>query len=393
LHILTFTTLFPNTIQPLHGIFVQARMECFTRKYQHEWTIVAPVPYFPKLPFVIRRHWHNFARIPFREVIPNGIVYHPRYLVTPKVGMRFYGRWMALASRAIVRRVCEARTVSLIDGHYIYPDGTAAVTLGRELGIPVVLSARGSDLNLYPRFKFLIPQIKANLKACRQVICVCSELRRVALDYGASEEHTIVVGNGIDSTLFHLSDQSTARTNLGIPLGSKVFISVGHMIERKGFHILIEAFAGMHERDLILVIIGDGIERRRLEGLVRHHRLEHRVLMPGSIPNQQLPQWYSASDVFLLASSREGWPNVVCEAQATGLPVVATAVWGIPEIVNASTLGILVSNRTASAFAVAMEQSLQIPWDRSLIESMGQRRTWDKVADQLANVFASRQPQ
>lgn len=392
MHILTLTSLFPNTLQPLHGIFVRNRMENFTRGFGHKWSVVAPVIYYPKLPFPTLRAYDIQARVPAREERPGYAVAHPRYLVTPKVGMRFYGSWMSRGARDAVRRIHAEHPIDVIDGHYVYPDGVAAVELGRELGIPVILSARGTDLNLFPRFPAVRERIAATLSACHHLICVCTDLKTVALELGIHPDKVSVIGNGVDIERFQRTDQAAARKALGLPASATLLLAVGHMTERKGFHILIEALARMRAgqgKDVRLAIAGDGPQMGELKAATQRLGLAGRVIFPGAVRNEDLPAWYNAADIFTLASSREGWPNVVCEAQATGLPVVATAVWGIPEIVSTPELGILVAERTPDAFAAAMDAALARRWDRDAITAKGRSRTWENVSQALQPLFTS----
>jgi teichuronic acid biosynthesis glycosyltransferase TuaC len=396
MHVLTLTSLFPNAVQPLHGVFVRTRMEAFVRKFGHYWSVVAPVPYFPRLPFTIKRTYRDFANVPLYEEPRGYPVHHPRYLVLPNreareklraLGMRYYGRWMAAGVRNVVREIHERHPIDLIDGHYIYPDGSAAVMLAQELRIPVVLTARGSDLNLYPQRASIVSHIRANLQACNHVICVCEELYRVALQLGTPSTKTSIIGNGIDPELFRGGDMHAARTAVGLPSDATIILSVGHMTDRKGFHLLIEAFAMLKREDMLLVIVGTGPQRAELLRLADRFRLGTRVCFPGGIPNEGLPDWYRAADLFVLASSREGWPNVLCEAQACGLPAVATRAWGIPEIVHNERLGVLIDERSVGALHDGLQAALVRHWDRGYIESVGRSRTWDRVAEEIAPIF------
>lgn len=388
LHILTLTTLFPSSVQPLNAIFVRNRMEAVVRRYGHRWTVVAPVPYYPKFPFRTRLAYDTFARVPHREEPWGYPLYHPRFLVTPKFGMRYYGAWMTLGVRNLVRRLHARTPFDVIDGHYVYPDGTAAVRLGRELGIPAILSARGTDLNLYPRLPGIAQRIRDNLTGCRHLICVCGELKQEALKLGMPEARISVIGNGVDVERFRRLDRAPARRALGLPLEGALILSVGKMTENKGFHLLLRAFAAMDRPDASLVIVGDGPQRAELEALRRELGLERRVLFPGAVRNEDLAAWYSAANLFVLSSSREGWPNVLCEAQAIGLPVVATRVWGIPEIVTDPSLGILVEERSAESLRTAISLALSNSWDSVHIERVGRSRTWDKVAGEVERVIA-----
>ena len=387
MHILTLTSLFPNTRQPILAVFVRTRMESFVRKYGHKWTVVAPVPYFPKLPFKVSPRYDALARVPAREDDRGYPVYHPRYLVTPRYGMGFYGRWMAASARSLVREIHARDPIDAIDGHYLYPDGTAAAALGQELGIPVILSARGTDLNLYPDLPGIRPLIQDNLRKARTLICVSRDLKRKALALGVPEEKIVVIGNGVDTALFHPGDRTAARERLSLPREAKVFLSVGNLVEGKGFHLVVEALAGMARKDALLAVAGYGPMRARLEGQAAALGVRERVRFLGPVPNGDLPEWYRAADVFVLASAREGWPNVVSEAQACGLPAVATDISGLPEIITDGSLGILVKERTAAAFREAMEKAAEFPWDREGIARRGGARTWGAVAEELQRVF------
>jgi teichuronic acid biosynthesis glycosyltransferase TuaC len=387
MHILTLTTLFPNARQPFHAPFVRARMENFIRLHGFRWSVVAPVPWFPRLPFRVSGKYDALARVPALEEDRGYPTYHPRYLVTPRVGMRRYGDWMAAGARKTVREIHARHPIDLIDGHYVYPDGTAAVTLGEELGIPVVLSARGTDLNVFPDIPAVRPLIEENLRRCRTLICVSRDLKAKALALGMPEAKIAVIGNGVDAEKFRPGDRSAARKALGLSGEAPIFLSVGNLIEGKGFHLAIEALAGLPDKHALLYIAGQGPMRERLQALAATHGVADRVKLLGPVPNAQLPEWYRAADVFVLATAREGWPNVVTEAQACGLPAVATRVSGIPDIVTDPSLGLLVENRDAKSFQAAMEASLAKPWDRAGIAKAGRARTWEKVSEELLGVF------
>lgn len=388
MHILTVTTLFPSAVQPVHGLFIRARMEDFTRRFGHRLTVIAPVPWYPKLPFPTSAAYDLFACVPAFEDDRGYPVHHPRYVVIPKLGMRLQGPAMTLSVRRLVREIHARDPVDLVDGHYIYPDAEAALEAGRLTGAPVVLSARGTDLNLYPRFPAIRKRIRAHLTACDHLICVCSELKRVALDLGMPESRISVIGNGVDTSVFHALDRAESRRKLGMPPEDRIILSVGHLVERKGFHILLRAFVRLKDRDrLRLVIAGDGEMRQQLRKLAAELGIADRVTFAGAVRNDALPEWYSASDYFVMASSREGWPNAVCEALACGLPVIATRVWGMPEIVTDDNLGILIGERTPEALAAGLEQAMNRDWDSAAIAARGRQRTWEDVSKQVAPVF------
>lgn len=387
MHILTFTTLFPNALQPVFAVFVRARMEAFAGKHGHRWSVVAPVPWFPRLPFKVSPRYDAYARMPALEEDRGYPLYHPRYLVTPRWGMARYASWMAAGARKTVREIHARHPVDFIDAHYVYPDGLAAVRLGAELGIPVILSARGTDLNVFPGIPHVRPLIQEALQGCRALICVSRDLKSKALELGIPDSKALVIGNGVDTALFNPGDRDEARRALGLDPRRPVMLSVGNLIEGKGFHIVLDAMAGMADKEALLVVAGHGPMREALEAQARRLGLASRVRFLGAVPNRDLPAWFRAADLFVLATAREGWPNVVTEAQACGTPAVATQVSGIPDIVSDGSLGILVAERKAEAFRAALDQALAFPWDRARIARAGMSRTWENVSDELAKVF------
>ena len=148
MQILTFTTLYPSAARPQHGIFVETRLRKLVESGRITARVVAPCPWFP---FVSTRfgEYGAMARVPHREVRHGIEIEHPRYPLPPKIGMSMAPLALfAAALPALRREITEGRDFELIDAHYFYPDGVAAVMLGRALDRPVVVTARGSDVNL-----------------------------------------------------------------------------------------------------------------------------------------------------------------------------------------------------------------------------------------------------
>ena len=386
MNILVFTSLFPNNVWPWHGIFIKERMAHFTRDGKSKIQVMAPVPYFP--PLRISRRW-SFSQVAHTEKIDGVQVYHPRYLMIPKVGMMFQGLFMFLALVPIMKKVQREFNFDIIDSHYAYPDGFAAVLLGHLLRKPVVISVRGSDVNLFSTFPVIRKFLRFTFQRANHIIAVSKALKEVILGMNISEEKIVVIPNGIDGDKFRPVPTREAKQKLQIQ-GHPVLLSVGNLNPNKGFDILIRTVKILVERgsqkDIHLVIVGEGDSRASLQELVRSLGLEEHVSFVGSVLHQDLPLWYSAADLFCLASGREGWPNVLLEAMACGKPVVATSVGGIPEIVTSNQLGFLVQ-RNEKDFANGISQALLKAWNAESIRQYAQTHTWDRVTNSLENVF------
>ncbi|HYR88038.1 MAG TPA: glycosyltransferase family 4 protein [Terriglobia bacterium] len=351
-----------------------------------DMSVVAPVPYFPRIN--VNQRWYNLAGAPHAERFAGFEVDHPRYLVVPRIGMTTHGISMFAGSLPRVWRRLRAADYDLIDAHYIYPDGLAAVMLGSLLKKPVVVSARGSDINLFPKYKAIRPMVRHVLKRADAVIAVSRPLKDIMVEIGCSPEKITVVPNGVDPVKFNRQPWAESRQKLGLKEDRPIVLSVGHLNENKGFQILIEAAALLRRLrpEVMLVIIGEGAYRGRLERQVRRLGLENHVALVGARRSEELATWYSAADLFCLASEREGCPNVLLEAIACGCPVIATRVGGTVEIVESPSLGTLVE-RTPTAFESAIEQALRRPWDRAAIAAHGQSYRWDKVADSILKIY------
>lgn len=353
LKLLLFSTLYPNAAQPIHGPFVERRLLKLLATGRAEARVVAPVPWFPSTSNRFGKY-AAFARVPRRER-RNGVeVLHPRYPLIPKFGMSLAPLLMAVAVRPILEEVVDAGfDFDVIDAHYYYPDGVAAALLGRWLDRPVTITARGTDINLIPEHKVPRSLIRWAARHSSASIAVCEALKQEMIGLGMDAERIHVLRNGVDLEHFRPSDRTEARGRAHIPDG-RWMLSVGLLIERKGHDIPIRALPGLPGWSLM--IAGDGPLRRELGELAKQLGVESRVRFLGAVPQSELPTYYSAADALVLASSREGWANVLLESMACGTPVVASSVWGTPEVVACDAAGVLMPERNADGLITALRE-------------------------------------
>jgi teichuronic acid biosynthesis glycosyltransferase TuaC len=387
--ILTFTSLFPNQKRPDFGIFIFQRTSHIARRPGSLVQVVAPVPYFPS--WIPSKRWGTYGQLPRQERIGNLDVYHPRYPLLPSLFMPLHGLLMFLGSLLLVRRLHRQFHFDCIDAHYIYPDGFAAVLLGKVLGLPVILSARGTDINVFPSFWTIRPMIVWSLRNAAGIIAVAASLKSAIVNLGLPSERVCVIPNGVDLERFRHFDMSEARRVLALPAEGKIAISVGSLTEVKNHKLLISAFAQISKSipELRLYIVGEGPMRHALEGLILELRLQEKAFLAGPRPNNELALWFSAADVSCLVSFREGWPNVLMESIACGTPVVATRVGGVPEIICSPDLGAMAEQNSESVAAV-LELALARDWNRKALTLHAQARAWEQVAEEVGLYFASR---
>ena len=349
---LLMSTLYPSSARPIHGIFVETRLRELLRTGDVETRVVAPVPWFP---WRAKRfgEYASFAATPRHEVRGGIEVHHPRYFLPPRVGMNIAPGMIARAALPVMRRLQrDGFDFDLIDAHYYYPDGVAACIVARALGKPFIVTARGTDLNLIPEYELPRRRILETAAAAHASIGVCKALMDRLAELGADVSKLHVLRNGVDLERFVPESQAQAREKLGFEVAGRTLLSVGHLIQRKGHHLAIEALAAL-PADVRLVIAGAGEERGRLQRLASTRGIASRVRFAGAVPQADLKWYYSAADALVLCSSREGWANVLLESMACGTPVIATDIWGTPEVVAAPEAGCLMPERSPAGLVQA----------------------------------------
>jgi glycosyltransferase involved in cell wall biosynthesis len=373
--VLVFSTLYPNAAQPNHGVFLENRLRHTLAFGGIEATVVAPVPYFPSAHPAFGRY-ATFARVPPRETRQGLEVLHPRYLVVPKVGVAWTPEFLFRCGLEAVRALqAQGQSFDVIDAHYFYPDGVAAARLGQALKLPVVITGHGTDLTLIPQTPQLRDQIHWAAHKASALVTVCEDLRRKLIGLGAPEARTLVLRNGVDLKRFTPVDRVAARAALGVE--GFVLLSVGSLIARKGHELTIEALT--RHRDCTLLIAGQGPMRGELEALAHRLGVADRVRFLGEIPHAELPKVYSAADVMVLASAREGWANVLMESMACGVPVLATDVNGTRECIRSPAAGVLLRNRTAAALAGVLEKLRAAMPTREATRRYSEGFGWEEV--------------
>jgi glycosyltransferase involved in cell wall biosynthesis len=383
LKVLTFSTLFPNAEQPHHGIFVETRLRHLVASGEVEARVMAPLPWFPFRHPAFGRY-ASFARAP-REEVRFGIkVVHPRYPSIPKIGMTLAPFLLASAVIPEVRRVIdEGFDFDLIDAHYFYPDGVAAAMLGRYFNRPVVITARGSDVTEIPLYRLPREMILWAARQARGTITVSNALREALIGMGADRSRIVPLRNGVDLTLFHPVDREVVRKQLG--LDGFTLLSAGNLIPLKGHHLAIAALSRL--TDVRLLIAGAGPDRAALEALALQEGVADRVTFLGIMPQAALRTYYGAVDGLVLASSREGWPNVLLESMACGTPVIASNVWGIPEVVTSSAAGVLMHERSVAGIVQAVRALRACYPSREATRRYAEQFSWDATTAGQLELF------
>ncbi len=382
MRVLSFTTVFPSASQPQHGLFVLERLRACARRA--EITVIAPRPFHDRRP------------APRQETIGGLAVEHPTFWYTPRIGKPLDGFALYASALATARRVASAFRPAVIDAHFGYPDGFAAALLSRSLGIPMVVTLRGTEPLVGEASALRRRALAFTFAQARRVIAVSHPLAEYAqglIDEQrmASPTPVTVIANGVDTDRFVPRPAAEARRALGIAEEGRLIVSVGHLSQRKGFQRVLRVLPDLVKTapDLRFAIIGgpgaEGNNEAELRALAAHPALAGRVIFAGSTRPERVVTWLNAADLFVLASDYEGCPNVVWEALACGQPVVAAKVGEVERMVPDFAGHLIDEADDLPALRAALSAGLAGGHDRAAIRAWAERHGWDGVAARVVD--------
>ena len=382
LRVLTFTSLFPNEQQSLHGVFVGERIKALAGLCDLQ--VVAPVPWAPPIRLLGERYY-GYSRVPPEELREGLALKHPRFFVFPKCLKSTDGILMAACSLRLLKAMRQSFPFDVIDAHWAYPDGFAAAVLANFFHVPFALTVRGDDINILPEFFLRRQLIRWALQRASLVIALSNELKERVESLTDGVSKSVVIPNGVNSEIFCPGDRSEARRRLGLSPEGRILLSVGRLHNSKGYPLLVEALGQLHKQfpDLSLVIVGESDHeadaRPAIDAAAIRLGISEKVKLVGAQPHSVVADWYRAADLFCLPTLREGSANVLLEALSCGLPCVTTPVGGNPDIISSEEVGIMVA-ADLEPLAHAIAHGLGRHWDRERIAGHVRNRTWASVA-------------
>jgi len=382
LRILSLSCVYPNPAEPELGMFIQRRLQHLARIV--EVKVVAPVPvldYASPSGKRFRFSSHDCPTSWQDGMIP---VIHPRWAYPPFGGV-LNSLFLFLSVIRPIARMRREFSFDVIDTHFGYPSGIAGALLSVALKSPFTITLRGNE-TMHGQDPFCRHLLAWAIRRAARIFAVSERLRQFAIELGADATKVVTIPNGIDSSIFFPRDRLESRKKYRLPSDAKIILSAGYLIERKGHHHVIKALNSLLHQGIearLVIAGGPGREGRfeeNIRRLVRDLGLDQVVTLVGHVSPEGMAELMSAADVFCLASSREGSPNVVLEALACGTPVVATDVGGTPETIASDGYGFVVPADDVPALEHALHCALQRQWVRPAIAAWGKSRSWDQVA-------------
>lgn len=387
--VLLFSNLFPIPREPSRGVFVAQLAQAL----QAHATVHAlvPLPWVPRsatlrgvLPHAARVFQDVPASLQWRGVDASIV----RYPMIPGMGRRRQASFMARAARSTAERLHRTIGFDLVNAHWLDPDGIAAAEIARDLNLPLVLSARGCDVNLNLTLPFLRERLLTAVQAAAAVTTVSPQLRAALVQAGVQADHVTAIPNGVDTARFFVRSRAAARAALELPREARLIVCVSRLSEEKGVDVLVEAMAhpAVAARGATLMLVGDGPMREALTARVASLGIASAVRFVGAVSHDSAAEWFAAADVCCLPSLREGYPNVVLEALACGRPMVASKVGAIPDMLSDAS-GILVPAGNSDALGLALGEALGREWDEGAIAASVEGMSWPRAAQAYLDVY------
>ncbi|TWT17247.1 glycosyltransferase family 4 protein [Luteimonas marina] len=374
MNVLALTNLFPSRWDPLRASFNRQQFDRLAAR--HDLEVLVAVDFRER-------------RGPGGEppALAHARTSHFTFWYPPGIGRSLHGlAWYASLLAQHGARLKRKRFDVLL-ASWGYPDAVGTAMLARRLGLPYVVKVHGSDLNVQAKFRLRRPQVAAALRGARAVVAVSAALSAEARALGVEDDRVHLLYNGVDGDRFFPGNRGDARRALGLPQDVPIMLYAGNLKVSKGCIDLLEAFPAVLERHpgARLVFVGGGAAAA-LNGRARELAIAENVLLAGPRPHHELADWMRAASLLCLPSHNEGVPNVVLEAMACGLPVVATRVGGIPEVLP-EYAGTMVPAHDRLALAQALDEALGTTWSIPAIVAHASRFDWQDNVERLDRIL------
>jgi glycosyltransferase involved in cell wall biosynthesis len=293
-----------------------------------------------------------------------------------------------LQAGAIAQRVLEVGSIRHLHAHFCHSATTVAMFASRLCGLPFSFTAHAKDVYVYALNPGDLLQTKLR-RAKFAVTCVKANRERLA-SLGMKETPIYNIYHGLDTRQF------APRADAAEEPATPMLLSVGRLVEKKGFPVLIEACRLLKDRGYRFqcqIIGGPGPCARQVASLIHDLALEETVAVRPAMTQEELREVYRRATLFVLPcqiadnNDRDGIPNVLVEAMASGLPVVSTNISGIPELIEHGVNGLLTPQKDARALADAIAQLLDAPAMRRELGVAARekvRRSFDAESNVLA---------
>lgn len=383
LRVLSISTLFPSPVRPGFGLFVARQADAVALRDDIDLTVVNPIA---ALPWPLSRL--SQSAVPAFDDTRGYPVHHIGFATIPRFGARWNPALIARAVRPLVRRLQAERPFDVVDAQFFYPDGPAAARIAADLGLPLSIKARGSDIHYWGSVPYARRQIESAAEQAARILAVSGALKADMAALGMTADKIAVHYTGLDHATFYPRDKAAARAQLAgfdniaapVPANMRLVVSTGNLIPLKGQALVIRVLAELPDTRLLLA--GSGPDLAELRSLAADLGLADRVHF-GQLSPVQLATALASADAMALPSAREGMANAWIEALACGTPLVITDVGGAREVVRSAAAGRLVA-RNPEAIAQGLRDLFANPPATADVSAQAELFSWQQTAADLA---------
>ncbi|KKG84025.1 glycosyl transferase [Methanosarcina mazei] len=384
---------FPNRYYPQLGTFIKQSIDSIANQGV-ELTVISPKAFV--LPFSAFPY-HNFSKLPGIEHTEKYDLHYPRYFYAvpkkyfyPLTGMSYSYFVSGYAMKNINPKP------ELIHAHFSYPDGYGMMKLAKKWKVPLVISALGTiERKVAYEGSYTSKKIIEAMNFADRILSVSEDLKTHIVNLGIDENKVDVVPNGVDTEIFRPAGKEYARNVLNLPQEKKIVLFIGALRKIKGVDYLIEAAKSFVNKNTDLYMVGrdDGL-RKSLEKRAEELKISGFIKFTGPVTHEEIPLWISAADMLVLPSLSEGRPNVVLEALSCEVPVVATDVGGIPELMVEGETGYLVPSKNPVQLSEKINKLLENESRREKMGKFGRKSiiqrglTWESHAKKTVDIYS-----
>ncbi|MCX7904016.1 MAG: glycosyltransferase [Caloramator sp.] len=385
--VLIVSHLYPNDANRISGIFVHYQVKELI-KQGAEVRVISPVPYAPYILSFFNKKWKEYSKIPRYCEIDGVRVYHPRYIVFPRLMLyKYYGYNMLLSINFLIKKLYKNFKFDIIHSHVAFPEGFCGSILKRKYKVPHVVTIHGQDLQYTIKkgreFEKIIFDV---LKDADSVITVSNKLKNLISDE-LLKNKVKIISNGVN-----IEDIENAKEFEHKKID---ILSVSNLYKSKGIDLNILAVKKLIEEgyDVYYYVIGDGPERERLQRLAVENDLERNIIFLGRLCNREVLRYMKTAKIFCLPSYEEGFGIAYIEAMASGKPAIAIKGQGIEDAIKDGYNGLLVNPNVDEIYAALKglidNEDLRLSLGKRAKDTVYQGFTWQSSAKKLINIYKS----
>ncbi|MEC1539148.1 glycosyltransferase family 4 protein [Bacillus subtilis] len=363
--VLWITSVYPSSQKPGEGVFHETQVQALYMQGV-DVTVICPLPVNPAPLRLLKKKYRQTRTVPEYEERKGIPVYRPPYTALP--GQLKWAQPHRRIAKSVLRTIEKySLAPNLIHAHFAMPSGGAAAVIAQRLKVPYVLTLHGSDVNIYPHYsKGAFRAFDMAVHAAAKVLAVSDALKAKTKEMTGADCSVLPIGVNLDNFQKNSASTLELREKLGLPTDKKLLTFVGRFVKGKGVAELAEAVRSLDD-SYRAVFIGDGPEKQHIRQIAGE-----KAILTGQVANLQISEYLAASDLFVLPSYSEGMPTVVIEALALKVPVLCTAVGGVPSLFGKHE-HLLIKPRSASSITEAVKGYLEVgTWQEVIAEELYQ---------------------